>query len=86
MHWSDEWAAAAVGRLVSPAVDPVSGQPEFKHTVRVGSYQAAWHGFLLSRRPMRVSHANYWCKARRQAAGNMSWPVMIDRQLGPLCP
>ncbi len=68
MHWNDEYAAsAAVGRLVNPAVDPVSGQPEFKHTpVRVSAYQAAWYGFLLSRRPMHVSHANYWCKARRQ--------------------
>ena len=48
-------------------MDPVSGQPEFKHTpVRVSTYLAAWYGFLLSRRPMRVSHANYWCKARRQ--------------------
>jgi len=67
MHWNDQFASAArVGSLVNPMLDPVSGQPEFKHTpVRVVRYQAAWYGFLLTRRPVKPRHASYWVKARR---------------------
>ena len=52
IHWSDQFASsAAVDELVNPAVDPISGQPELKHTpVRVTAHSAAWYGFLLSRR------------------------------------
>jgi assimilatory nitrate reductase catalytic subunit len=68
MHWNDQFASAArVGSMINPAVDPVSGQPEFKHTpVRAVSYQARWHGFVLTRRPVLPGHASYWSKARRQ--------------------
>lgn len=51
MHWTDRFAARArVNAAVNPAVDPVSGQPELKHTpVRVVPAPMAWHGFLLAR-------------------------------------
>ncbi|MEW8506378.1 MAG: nitrate reductase [Candidatus Thiodiazotropha sp.] len=67
MHWSDQFASnASVGRLVSPAIDPVSGQPEFKHTpVRIDPYRPAWHGFLLTREKVILKHASYWAKAKR---------------------
>ena len=67
MHWNDQFASAArVGSLVNPYIDPISGQPEFKHTpVRVVRYQAAWYGFLLTRRPLKPRYASYWAKARR---------------------
>lgn len=67
MHWNDQFASAArVGSLINPAVDPVSGQPEFKHTpVRVVGYPARWHGFVLTRHPVAPTHASYWAKARR---------------------
>jgi len=66
MHWNDQFAAqACVDTLVSPAVDPISGQPESKHTpVRVTPYTAAWYGFLLSRRLLAVPHVNYWVRAK----------------------
>ena len=33
IHWNDQVASdARVGAVVNPAVDPVSGEPEFKHT------------------------------------------------------
>jgi len=50
MHWTDQLASRArVGAMVNPETDPVSGQPELKHTpVRISPYVAAWHGVLWS--------------------------------------
>ena len=69
MHWNDQFASAArVDALVSPDLDPVSGQPEFKHTpVRVMSYRPVWYGFVLSRAEITPSQATYWSRARREA-------------------
>jgi assimilatory nitrate reductase catalytic subunit len=66
MHWSDMLARdARVGALVNPALDPISGQPEFKHTpVRVRPWRAAWHGFVLSRRRLDLPEPDY-CVAIR---------------------
>ncbi|MBK1660086.1 nitrate reductase [Paracraurococcus ruber] len=54
MHWTDRFAPPArVNAAVNPAVDPVSGQPELKHTpVRVTPVAMAWHGFVLARRAL----------------------------------
>lgn len=51
IHWNAQFASdARVGALVNPVVDPLSGEPEFKHTpVRVEPFHVAWHGFALSR-------------------------------------
>ena len=51
MHWSLEYAATAlIDTVVNPATDPLSGQPESKHTpVRVEPCRPAWHGFVISR-------------------------------------
>ena len=51
MHWTDVWAAGArINATVNPHVDPVSGQPELKHTpVALSPFVADWHGFVLSR-------------------------------------
>lgn len=66
IHWSDQFAShGRVDAVVNPAVDPVSGQPEFKHTpVKVESYKPLWHGFLLSRRQLLLEEASYWVAAR----------------------
>jgi assimilatory nitrate reductase catalytic subunit len=75
MHWSDQYASKArVGAVVNPAVDPVSGEPEFKHTpVRIEAYQPAWHGFLLSRRRLGLTGAVYWALAK----GDKLWRYEI---------
>ena len=40
-------ADARVGPLVNPVVDPISGEPEFKHTpARVAPFVVAWQGFV----------------------------------------
>ncbi|HWU68519.1 MAG TPA: molybdopterin-dependent oxidoreductase [Stenotrophobium sp.] len=64
IHWSGQFASdARVGALVNPAVDPVSGEPEFKHTpVRVGAFGVDWHGFILSRRALDVDGVTWWTR------------------------
>jgi len=51
IHWNNQTASdARVGALVNPVVDPLSGEPEFKHTPAcVAPFPVAWHGFILSR-------------------------------------
>ncbi|WP_455220372.1 molybdopterin-dependent oxidoreductase [Kaarinaea lacus] len=64
MHWNLQFASAAsVGDVINPALDPVSGQPEFKHTpVAIEPRPFAWRGFLLSRRSLPVQDTNFWVK------------------------
>lgn len=59
MHWTARFCAAGrVNGAVNPAVDPVSGQPEFKHTpVRIGPAMMGWHGFVLARRRLETRAA-----------------------------
>jgi assimilatory nitrate reductase catalytic subunit len=70
MHWNDAFAKSArVDALVAPITDPISGQPESKHTpVQVEPYQTAWQGFVLSRARLDFADASY-C-ASSQGAGN----------------
>src|SRR3546814_9015765 len=51
IHWNDQFASdARVGTLGNPVVDPVSGQPEFKHTpVRVDEFRVDWPGVAYMR-------------------------------------
>ncbi|MEJ2454568.1 MAG: molybdopterin-dependent oxidoreductase [Candidatus Thiodiazotropha sp.] len=67
MHWNDQFASSAtVDSLVNPVLDPVSGQPEYKHTpVSIHPYRPAWHGFLLTRERVTLAQATYWAKAKR---------------------
>jgi assimilatory nitrate reductase catalytic subunit len=64
MHWNDCNASQArVGALVSPAVDAISGEPEFKHTpVRVEPYPVRWYGFVMSRAGLRRIEAAWWTR------------------------
>ncbi|ROO37605.1 nitrate reductase [Salinisphaera orenii] len=67
MHWNDQFAARArVGALANPAVCPISGEPEFKHTpAAIAPFEAAWHGFILASRPLLLAaeaSIDYWVK------------------------
>jgi assimilatory nitrate reductase catalytic subunit len=64
IHWSGETASdARVGTVVNPAVDPVSGEPEFKHTpVRVEPFGVSWYGFILSRGELPLPDAAHWTR------------------------
>ncbi len=51
IHWSATNASdARLGALVNAVVDPISGEPEFKHTpARVDPMRVEWHGVLYTR-------------------------------------
>lgn len=96
IHWSDRFASdARVGALVNPVVDPLSGEPEFKHTpVKVEPFAVAWHGFALSRSDDAaelVADAAWWTRiagdgcSRHELAGRRSdgdWPTRARAMLG----
>ncbi|HZR35465.1 MAG TPA: molybdopterin-dependent oxidoreductase [Nevskia sp.] len=95
IHWSDAFAAdARTGALVNPVVDPVSGEPEFKHTpASIEPFAVDWHGFLLSRRPQELSGLAYWARSagvqhhRYEFAGRgreVDWPAWVRARVpGP---
>jgi assimilatory nitrate reductase catalytic subunit len=62
IHWNSLFASdARVGALVSPAVDPLSGEPEFKHTpVRIEPFVVDWYGFVLTRRALDAPDVSWW--------------------------
>lgn len=62
MHWTDENSShAVVGRVVNPVVDPVSGQPESKHTpVSLSKMQFSWQGVLISRKKINTDGFAHW--------------------------
>ena len=97
IHWSNALCAdGRVGALVSPSVDSLSGEPEFKHTpARVAPYVVAWQGFLITRRPREVKEATWWSRTqgvdslRYELAGNRvfgDWSPWARRLLGAISP
>ncbi|WP_348693996.1 molybdopterin-dependent oxidoreductase [Duganella fentianensis] len=64
IHWNNQTASdARVGALVNPEVDPVSGEPEFKHTpVRIEQFRVNWHGFILSRSSKALDSVAHWTR------------------------
>ncbi len=64
MHWSEQYAKQGrMGALVNPVVDPLSGQPESKHTpVSIRPFAAGWYGFVLSREPIASLNVEYQVK------------------------
>jgi assimilatory nitrate reductase catalytic subunit len=87
IHWNGQNASdARVGTLVNPAVDPVSGEPEFKHTpVRVERFGVNWHAFVLSRTELNLDSVAHWTRVqgrgfvryelagRKNIAGRSDW-------------
>ncbi len=66
IHWNDRFCARGrVDALIDAITDPISGQPEFKHApVALAPYVAAWHGFVMARRPLDCAGHDYWARAR----------------------
>jgi assimilatory nitrate reductase catalytic subunit len=67
MHWTAQYASnGRMGALVNPAFDPISKQPECKHTpVAISPYHAAWYGFLLSRTEIKLGiDMQYWVSSK----------------------
>jgi assimilatory nitrate reductase catalytic subunit len=66
IHWNAQNASdGRVGAVVNPAVDPVSGEPEFKHTpVSVDRFPVTWYGFVLSRSALDLDSVAYWTRVQ----------------------
>ncbi len=67
MHWNDQFASSAcIGSAVNPAVCPISGEPEFKHTpATIAPFAAAWHGVIYAARTLRLratTGIDWWVK------------------------
>ena len=77
MHWgAAQTAQGLVNPLVSPAVDPLSGQPESKHApVAAAPYRARYYGCILSRAPLPAPGAVYavWGRPRSRDQSTPPW-------------
>jgi assimilatory nitrate reductase catalytic subunit len=69
IHWNGQVASdARVGALVNPVVDPISGEPEFKHTpARVEAFDLAWHGFAFTRHDLSTDDLDWWVRVQGAA-------------------
>jgi assimilatory nitrate reductase catalytic subunit len=66
IHWSSPNSSdARVGALVNAVVDPISGEPEFKHTpVSVEPLRVDWYGVLFAREPIVEPDTTWWTQMR----------------------
>ncbi|MEM6620794.1 MAG: nitrate reductase [Pseudomonadota bacterium] len=83
MHWASKWASdGCVDVAVTPATDPISGQPELKGTpVSIAPYQPAWYAFAASALEPRTSALKglgYWAKAITETGWRLELAGGID--------
>jgi assimilatory nitrate reductase catalytic subunit len=82
MHWNDQFATMGrVGALLEASPDPVSGQPELKHTpVRLARYAPGWYGFALTREPIEIAGCAYVVSAK----GDDYWRYELAGAIPPV--
>src|SRR4029079_14074680 len=77
--------------LTNPVVDPVSGEPELKHTpVAIEPFVADWYGVIYSRAPLPQPDAAWWTRVtgaeftRYELVGRLhhDWSEKARRMLG----
>ena len=81
IHWSDQFAKnAVVSNLVSPEVDPVSGQPESKASaVAIEPYQCRQWARIISQLPIDCEQFDYWARSNNKT--NFVTLVGTDRHV-----
>jgi len=81
MHWTAQVSRAGrINSAVNPAVDPISGQPELKHTpVQVRAWAMRWHGTILARRAVMLPQIAYW--TRIKGSGHLAYIVAGDQPI-----
>ena len=81
MHWTAQVSRAGrINAAVNPAVDPISGQPELKHTpVEIRALAMQWHGTILARRPVMLPQPAYWTHIT--AAGHHAYVVAGEQPI-----
>ena len=85
IHWNDQVASdARIGKVVNPVVDPISGEPEFKHTpVMIQPFYTHWQGVLYVRSGFEsyteksIQNTVWWTKIRTSHAFRYE---LADRQ------
>tara|TARA_R110001592_G_scaffold267611_1_gene533658 strand:- start:10320 stop:13055 length:2736 start_codon:yes stop_codon:yes gene_type:complete len=79
MHWTFQLSSQGrVGAVVNPEIDPLSFQPESKHTpIRISSFECKWQGFILSTKKLNLDTVNY----RVDIRGEHYWRYEIADQL-----
>ncbi len=78
MHWTFQLSSQGrVGALVNPELDPVSFQPESKHTpIRISGFESKWQGFIISAKKLKLDMLNY----RVDIKGEHYWRYEIADQ------
>jgi assimilatory nitrate reductase catalytic subunit len=66
IHWNGAFSSdARVGALTNPVVDPVSGEPELKHTpVSVEPFVADWYGVIFARAALPAPATAWWTRVQ----------------------
>ncbi len=84
MHWTAQVSRAGrVNAAVNPAVDPISGQPELKHTpVEIRALAVTWYGTVLARRPLMLPPITYW--TRLTGAGHVAYLIAGEQPLAEI--
>ena len=88
MHWTEQYARSGrMGALVNPVVDPLSCQPESKHTpINIRPFKAKWYGFVMSRQPLPELEIEYQVKVKgegyyRYELAGMALPAELEGKL-----
>ncbi len=81
MHWTAQSSRAGrINSAVTSAVDPISGQPDLKHTpAEIRRLDMRWHGTILARRPVMLPDMSYW--ARLRGAGHYAYLLAGEQPL-----
>ena len=89
IHWNGYYSnKATVSTLIPSVVDPISGQPESKHSiVNIEPCDFSWHGFVLTRNTdqLKLEYADYWVRTRNKGlwryeiAGNQAPEEWAER-------
>jgi assimilatory nitrate reductase catalytic subunit len=66
IHWNGAFSSdARVGALTNPVVDPVSGEPELKHTpVAIEPFVADWYGVMFTRATLPPPDTAWWTRVQ----------------------
>jgi assimilatory nitrate reductase catalytic subunit len=81
MHWTSQHSRAGkVNAAVNPAVDPISGQPELKHTpVEIRALEVRWYGTILARRALMLADITSWTRVK--GAGHYAYLLAGQQEL-----
>jgi assimilatory nitrate reductase catalytic subunit len=92
IHWNNEFAKnAVVTAIVSPEVDPVSGQPEFKASaVTITKYECKQWARIASLNPIDKKGFDYWAQTKTKRGyitllginDVVGWRQWCETQLG----